>query len=157
MKRLSFIFAVVTGVAALMFATSCDKEEHSDILGDWYFEEVIVEHHSATLDTTYIYTENAFFRDIAFYDDGTANVEVKSGYTVYPPAYYKETFRWELNKQETALTMKANDWNDMNWEVLILNKYRLKFSYKERYSDGTTKKFYYTYSPSQRSNSRPRN
>ncbi|MBR4804086.1 MAG: hypothetical protein IK032_05565, partial [Bacteroidales bacterium] len=104
MKRLSFIFAVVTGVAALMFATSCDKEEHSDILGDWYFEEVIVEHHSATLDTTYIYTENAFFRDIAFYDDGTANVEVKSGYTVYPPAYYKETFRWELNKQETALT-----------------------------------------------------
>lgn len=157
MKRLPFVFAVVTGIAALMFATSCDKEDNSDILGDWYFEEVTVDYHSATLDTTYIYTDYAFFGDMVFFDDGTANVEVITAAAVYPPDYSKVKFRWELNKQETELTMKADDWNDMNWEVLILNKYRLKFSYKERYSDGTTKKYYYTYSPSQRSNSRPRN
>lgn len=46
MKRLPFVFAVVAGIAALMFATSCDKEDNSDILGDWYFEEVTVDYHS---------------------------------------------------------------------------------------------------------------
>lgn len=156
MKRLSSVFAVVMGIAALMFATSCDKEDNSDILGEWYFEEITVEHHSATLDTTYTDTAYALFRDMVFFDDGTASVEVMSMATVVPPAYYIGTFRWKLNKQATQLTMTDRDWNDMNWEVLILNKYRLKFVYKVRRNDGTIEKYFYTYSPSQRSNSRPR-
>lgn len=148
--------ANVMVVVAIFLATSCTKDKESVLLGKWDFNEVEVNSHSAIGDTLYTLTETPFFRNLEFYDDGTAEVEVMSVAGAGNVHYTLETFRWKLDRAETLLTMSAKGWNDMNWDVWILNSSKLKFRYIERYSNGTTETFDYSYYHSQRSNSRPR-
>ena len=93
-------FAVML-LTAMLFA-ACDEKEIDystthPIVGEWEYLSAtceVVHWGSGTIDTTYDLGSYAPWKDMVFYADDTAKIELQNMAAVWPPQYGLITFRW---------------------------------------------------------------
>ncbi len=156
MRKLSAVMIAALGVMAMVFVASCTDYDTDDLVGNWYYQSVSVKTQGTDNDTSYTTSEPALFRDMTFFEDRVARVEILSLTQESEPNYVLDSYRWSLSSSGNRITLTANNLIDMQWDVKTLNSSKLVFTYTMHRHSGGTEKATYTYTRQNRSNSRPR-